>query len=218
MEAQAIAACVAATAAVIAAFNGSRTLKRTRLDSRERNRPMVVAELREVPYSEGTQILVVSNCGQTVAREVIVTFDPPLPPPDSPNGGVMTPFLVRRYAEPIAVLVPGVELDNIWFSRDRPGGENTEPCPDQCTVTVAYRGPDGHPYSDLYPIDTNLIRCRTYVTSSRHPESIAKESLKAGQKAAVALDRLARSADAAQRSRPPGPARTQVLLSRARRT
>lgn len=212
MEPQAIAAGVAAAAAVVAAFNGSRTLKRTRLDSRERNRPVVIAELREVANVGGVQILVVRNCGQTVARKVTVAFDPPLPPPDAPDAGKTTPFLVRRYEHPIAVMGPGVELDNIWFSWDQPGGENAEPCPDKCTVTISYEGPDGHPYCDPYPLDVNLIRQRTYVTSSKHPETVAQEAMKAAKATADANRRLATAAEAAVKHLQQPASRTQRLL------
>ncbi|MDQ3146580.1 MAG: hypothetical protein M3R01_06545 [Actinomycetota bacterium] len=50
--------------------------------------------------------------------------------------------------------------------------------PDQVVVTIAYEGVDGEEYVDEFPLDTNLIRQRTYVTSSRAPESQTKEMVK----------------------------------------
>src|SRR4051794_36626263 len=93
-------AVVAAAAAVTAATSGVRTLRQNRRDSKARSRPMVAAELREIPYVKGTQILVVRNYGPSIARNVRVKFDPEIPDPDDPSTSV-TPFLKRRYAKPV---------------------------------------------------------------------------------------------------------------------
>lgn len=176
------AAVVSSFAAIWAAFNGVRTLARARDDSRARSRPMVTAELRLPPYSKGTQLLVVQNHGPTLARDVEVSFDPPLgdPAPEVAHESV-TPFLKRRYAAPIPVLAPGVELDNIYYSgQPGPSGkfENVEPVPDQVTVTVSYRGPDGTGYRDDFPLDIALLGARTYTTSSREPLEVARAAAK----------------------------------------
>src|SRR5665811_1804934 len=117
----AVAAVVAAGAAVTAATSGVRTLGQNRRDSKARSRPMVAAELREVQYVKGTQILVVRNYGPSIARNVRVSFDPEIPDPEDPSTS-MTPFLKRRYANALPVLTPGVELDNIYFSGQPEGG------------------------------------------------------------------------------------------------
>jgi hypothetical protein len=173
------AACAAALAGWVAAINASRTLARQRRDSRERSRPMVAAELRDQPYASATQALVIRNLGPTIARNVRITFDPEIPDPVDPKQSV-TPFLKRRYAAPIPVLTPGMELDNIWFSGEpsSSGWSNTEPMPDTCTVRIAYDAPDGTRYDDEFPIDVGVIRDRTYVTSSGDPVEIAKGILK----------------------------------------
>lgn len=196
------AAVVAAGAAVTAATSGVRTLGQSRRDSKARSRPMVAAELRDVQYVKGTQILVVRNYGPSIARNVRVSFDPEIPDPEDPSTS-MTPFLKRRYAKPLPVLTPGVELDNIYFS-GQPDGEswaNREPTPDQVTVTVTYENDAGDEFTDKFPLDINLIRNRTYTESSASPEAQMKVLVKSAKTladVAVSADRRHRGQDAAQ--------------------
>jgi hypothetical protein len=177
------AAIISAGAATWSSRNGNRTLRRAELDSQARSRPSVVAELRDEPYARATQLLVIKNYGPSVARDVAVTFDPPLPDPSSSIvGESTTPFLKSRYAKPIAVLAPGAELDNIYFagkqSSDGSGWVNFEPLPDKVTVTIRYAAPDDCQYTDEYRLDVGVIRNKTYVSGGTlHPATQAKERL-----------------------------------------
>lgn len=142
---------------------------------------MVAAELQDVPYVRGTQRLVIRNCGPTIARNVNVTFDPEIPDPEPRDTEQsLTPFLKRRYAQPIAAITPGMELDNLWYVGvpEGNGFRNVEPTPDQVTVHLSYDAPDGTRYDDAFPLDVDVIRKRTYSTSSTSPEAQAKEALK----------------------------------------
>lgn len=162
------AAVVATGSGVIAATSGVRTLRQNRRDSKARSRPMVAAELREIPYTEGSQMIVVRNYGPSFARDVRVTFDPRIPDGANPEQG-MTQFLKRRYASPIWVLTPGMELDNIYYSAhsDNQGKKvNREPTPDHVTVTITYKNDAGQEFADHFPLDTNLLRNRTFSESS----------------------------------------------------
>lgn len=195
------ATVVAAGAAVTAAASGVRTLGQNRRDSKGRSRPMVAAELREVQYVKGTQILVVRNYGPSIARNVQVSFDPEIPDPEDPSTS-MTPFLKRRYANALPVLTPGMELDNIYFSGQPEGASwvNREPTPDQVTVTITYDNDAGDGFTDEFPLDTNLIRNRTYTESSTSPEAQMKvlaKSVKTLADVAVGVDRRHRGQDAA---------------------
>jgi hypothetical protein len=163
---------------------------------------MVAAELREIPYVKGTQILVVRNYGPSIARNVRVKFDPEIPDPDDPSTSV-TPFLKRRYAKPVPVLTPGMELDNIYFSGRQEGGSwvNGEPTPEQATVTITYENDAGDEFTDEFPLDTNLIRNRTYAESSASPEAQMKvlaKSVKTLADLATAADRRHSPHEAAQ--------------------
>lgn len=153
---------------------------------------MVAAELRDVPYVKGTQILVVRNYGPSIARNVRVLFDPEIPDPADLSTSV-TPFLKHRYTDAIPVLTPGMELDNIYFSGEQQGGSwvNREPTPEQVTVTITYENDSGVQFSDEFPLDADLIRNRTYAESSGSPEA----QLKVLAKSAKTLADLATGAE-----------------------
>ena len=189
----AIVATVGVLVALGTAITGLRTLRQLRTDSRERSRPMMAAELRKPPYTRGIQDLVIRNYGHSIARNVAVTFDPPIPdPPQGQAAQSVTPFLKRRYAEPIPVLTPGMELTNIWFCGEASGNTfvNSEPTPDRFTVTITYSGPDGTPYEDQFPLDVALIRAHSYATPSTAPEQQRKEIIKVLGKIEAAITHI----------------------------
>lgn len=59
----------------------------------------------------------IRNVGPSVARNVHVTFDPPLPaiPSDQADRSI-TAMLSARYARPIPAFMPGVELDTYTWT------------------------------------------------------------------------------------------------------
>jgi hypothetical protein len=183
-------AAVTATVAV-------RTLRQTRRDSKAKARPKIAAELRLVPYTKGSLSLVVRNTGPSIAKNVRVTFDPPILMPKDPEG-LVTPFLLRRFAKPIPVMTPGMELDNLYYvAVPDPAGSrkliNSEPIPDVVTVKISYSSDDGDPYTDEFPLDADLHRKRTYITSSTSPDAQAKELLRILQNIDRSLESVAES-------------------------
>lgn len=162
-----VSALATVATAVIAIF----ALVSAATDSRERSRPMVLAEFRRAKNSDSTIDLVIRNAGPSVARALTVTFDPePVLPPDSSN--LVTPYLLQRYRQPIPSLSPGQELTNIWYSGRLPedGGnelENGEPTSDAVTVGVTYRGVRRRRYRDSFPLHVDLVKMTTYSTSSK---------------------------------------------------
>lgn len=189
------ASWVTAGVAVAGVLVALRTLRQLRIDSRQRSRPMMAAELRKPPYTEGVQVLVVRNYGPSIARNVKVAFDPPIPDPDPKRSvGGMSPYITRRYAKPICVVTPGMELANIWFV-GQPRGDgrvNSEPTPPQFTVTIAYNGPDGTgDYEESFSLDTDLIRAETYVSSSAAPENRLKKIQESLARIATSTGRIA---------------------------
>lgn len=201
-RASALAAGVGAIAAAAASFLGVRTY-------RQRSRPMVAAELRDDPYIDAVQYLIVRNYGPSIARRVRVTFDPPIPDPADLSSSSMTPFLKRRYSREIAILTPGMELDNIYFSGNRQsdGWVNREPMPDQVTVRISYEDDHGHGYTDEFPLDVNLIRDRTYAESSASPDGRRKAMLEVMKRIDKNIAGLNRPAPAAPESDPQTPRR-----------
>ncbi|MEV8442078.1 hypothetical protein AB0425_32265 [Actinosynnema sp. NPDC051121] len=213
-SASAVAAFVSAGAAIWSARNGNRTLKRAELDGQARSRPIVTAELREEPFSQHTLLLVVRNSGQTIARNIVVLFDPPLPDPTPVKASdSLIPFLKRRYAHPIPMLAPGAELDNIYYAGESPKGTtemvNYEDVPNQVTVTIAYEAQDGAKYTDEYRIDVEVMLDKTYVSGgTHHPKTQRAKIVKSLENLAAIKTTLATIAKNMPKDTPPRPPET----------
>src|SRR4051794_40143893 len=96
---------VTAITAGVAGGVGILTLLSIRTDSRDRSRPVMSAELLPRPLMRGTYELIIRNVGQSVAKNVQVTFRPTLK-----GIGQSTDFIARRYAQLIPTVGPGREL------------------------------------------------------------------------------------------------------------
>ncbi len=189
----ALAAVVTAAIAVVA-------LGHTARDSRDRSRPMMVAEFQLAVNNDAAIDLVVRNAGPSIARDVTVTFDPRLVVPDDGDRYV-TPSLIRRYAAVIDAFAPGQEFRNVWWSGRDKGGpdlENHEPTPDEVVVTISYRGIGRHTYREAFRLHINSILMTTRSTSSTSvPGRLAgmHKSLATIAAASEALARLAGNAE-----------------------
>lgn len=141
------------SAAVVAIF----TLISLKQDSADRTRPMLIAELKHTVLTRDAELLV-RNVGQSVARNVKVDFDPPLPDPADGDAeervGVLTPFLQRRYSRVIPTFPPGMVMDNFYQDAE----DNDEPVPDDFTVTIAYTDSHGRKYTDSYDLTMGTLR------------------------------------------------------------
>ena len=155
---------VSALAAVATASVAGYALVGSRRDSRDRSRPVVVARLKLGPRSShGDMYLVVSNVGQSVARGVLVTFDPALPTGEITASGkprVVGPFISRRYAEPIATMAPGEQFANL-FNYIAGRGDDEEAIPERTEVHIAYTDDHGRSY-----IDTFVLSLDDYATET----------------------------------------------------
>ena len=182
-----------------AAWTGLRSLRQLREDSRSRTRPMMAAELRPAPHSRGIQVLVIRNYGPSVARDVEVTFDPPLPyvRPEEEERSIVA-ALRDRYAKLLAAVVPGTEYDNIWFLAVSDGGDpekftNKVDLPASFRVVITYRGddmaPGDEPYSDPFDLKVDVLLKRTYADSSSAPDNVRRNL-------AEHVARIARASDA----------------------
>ena len=131
-------------------------------DSRDRSRPVVVAEYR-VPENPHKRLeFVVRNAGASVARDIEVTFDPPLEPIQP--GQAIRPFLVERYKDRVPNLGPGQELTNSVHADLEDEGESDLPL--DVTVTVTYRRSWMRRYKDRYRLVTSVYAQHTYATST----------------------------------------------------
>jgi len=158
----ALAAIATAAFAVWAIFNGGR-------DSRDRTRPMVIAEFTFARDSDTTVDLVIRNAGVSMARQLSVTFDPRLVLPPGSDRRI-TNHLIRRYESTLSGLAPGQQLRNIWWAGGMVAGsndlQNSEPTPDQVTVSVAYSDDRNRAYTDSFSLDVRDLLRETYSVSS----------------------------------------------------
>lgn len=159
---------MSALAAVVTALIAIVALSQTARDSRERSRPMMVAEFQLAANNDSAVDFVVRNAGPSIARSVEVTFTPALVVPDDGDRYV-TPSLIRRYAAVIDTFAPGQEFRNVWWSGRDKGGpdlQNHEPTPDEVEVTITYRGIGRQIYRESFRLHVNSILMTTRSTSS----------------------------------------------------
>ncbi|MFT3716476.1 MAG: hypothetical protein QM774_11160 [Gordonia sp. (in: high G+C Gram-positive bacteria)] len=151
---------VGAIATAIAALVAIWTLFALRADSKDRTRPIVVATLQPSILTRNYEFHV-ANLGQSVAKKVKVTFEPPLPLlPGSLDDNIdqfATWSLQRRYARVIPTLAPGQVLDNLYQdARDK-----DEPVPDSFAVVVTYIDDRNRKYVDTYELSTEVLSLQT---------------------------------------------------------
>lgn len=158
---------LAAVASALAAWWG---IHRTAVDSRARSQPSMVVELDFAPNSQETIQLLVRNTGPTPARNVAVTFDPPLP---DTKWGSHAWMLRHRYAEPIGSIGPGQVFRNSWWFNDysvkdaeRRLETNVHGLPAEITVTVEYSGLGRKRITDAYNLNVWHLQMETYPVSS----------------------------------------------------
>ncbi|MCF6386543.1 hypothetical protein L2K20_06130 [Mycobacterium sp. MBM] len=149
-------AAFGAIATVATAVVAIWTLIALKQDSADRTRPVIVAELRHAVLSRYSEFLV-RNVGQSVARNVRVEFDPPLPGPDSAVPGVLTPFLQRRYSRVIPTFAPGMVMDNYYQDAEDP----SEPLPEDFAVRISYSDGHGREFVDTYELTLGTLNDQT---------------------------------------------------------
>jgi hypothetical protein len=224
-------AIVTAISVVVASVVGIRTLRAFERDSRDRSRPMVGAQLVRDPHpsERGAAYLLVRNYGQSVAYDVQVTFDPPMENVETRSGDdSYVPFMLSRYENPIANLMPGVDLRNLWFV---PSGDaddqgdllNDEPIPNVVTVTVRYSDTPNfweraaHRYVDTFVLDMALLRGEVVVRHSDDHLGLHKRTTKALEQIAPAVQSTAKAIGKIEDYAKPEEVRVRERAERERR-
>ncbi|MFD0773961.1 hypothetical protein ACFQZ2_08485 [Streptomonospora algeriensis] len=156
---------ISALAAIITSAIAAFSLIGSRRDSHDRTRPVITATLRKGPsMSHGVTYLVIENAGQSVARDVEIDFDPPLPEYETTSDGqpgIVAPILRKRYANPIPILAPGHRLKNIYSYIGVGHDGNVEKVPDQFTVHAKYTDDRNRKYNDSFPLDREVLGLET---------------------------------------------------------
>jgi len=129
--------------------------------------------------SHGSSYLVIKNAGQSVARDVEVSFRPPLPDyetTDDGQPGVVAPFLRRRYGTPIAMIAPGHTLKNVYSYIAAGIDDNVEPVPDQVTILVRYNDDHGRVYKDSFPLNRKLLGLDTQTNPGDSNDPVKRQN------------------------------------------
>lgn len=191
----ALATIATALFAVWALVNASR-------DSRDRSRPMVIAEMQHAEHNDSAVVLAVRNAGASMARRVEVTFDPDLGAAPYADDS-LTQAIVLRYASPLSGMAPGQVFRNVWWSGHSVPGmtdlQNAVATPDRVTVALRYEDDRGRVYTETYALDVRDLLRETFSESSSSFKGRLKtidESLKTMSKS---VDSVARTAQSAER-------------------
>lgn len=178
--------CVTCLVAVI-------TLVRASRDSRVRSRPTLFAEFRQEPDSESAYSLIIRNAGPSVARDVRVTFDPPVE--QAPGSSPEKDRIIKRFSRSIPAMAPGQELRSLWATYGIQGEKkgNLIPTPDDVTVTITYHGSTRHEYQDSFPLMAETITLDTFVTSSASVKGRLKTLAEESKKQAKSLESIAQT-------------------------
>ncbi|KAA8884267.1 hypothetical protein F3087_34145 [Nocardia colli] len=170
-----VASAAAAAGGVMAVVTGStavRSLRHNRKATHRATRPMMVATLK--PTSAMSAGLEIANVGQSIARVVEVTFDPPLPTheqtPDGENS--IIPLVRRRFSTPIDAWAPGYiarsEFLVLGNEQDEQGRHmNIDGIPRETAVLFTYVDDDGNAYTDRMSLDPTLIEGETWSVQNR---------------------------------------------------
>lgn len=159
---------VAGLATTITALVAIVTLIRAGRDSRDRTRPVVIAEYRRPEFGFNTLLLTVKNVGMSLARNVRVTFEPPL---QADGNGLSVASMVKdRYSDPIPVMGQGQELINaVHF------GAADRDLPQDLTVTIEYDRGRFRRHHDTFRLLSTVHMLETVVQASDSPTGRLKE-------------------------------------------
>jgi hypothetical protein len=169
-----IGAMLQAVIVAIAAVFAWSQLREVRSDRWERQRPFVIVEVEPTPEHGPPHLdVVVSNIGQTIAREVTIDVDPPFI--TSWEGKAPSLQDCGLFGRSIPSIAPG-RTHRLYF--DSMGDRTDQDLPDSYTVTVSYGEVGGRrPPPDVQHIELGMLRNFTYInTKSVH--DVAEELMK----------------------------------------
>lgn len=183
-------------ATVATAYIAVRAIMQASSDSRERSRPVITAELDVAEHNDSGVDLTIANKGQSVARDIVVLFDPPLKAADD-GEKTSVENIIKRYDKAISVMAPGQKFVNTWWMGIDAQGQddlvNLIHTPDAVQITICYRDAQGrHRYKDSYELDVNVLLNHTQQWSSTSFKGRMASIDKSLQGAAGALMRLDR--------------------------
>lgn len=159
--------------AIITAYLALQSMRQARDIEKRSNRPMMIAEIVP-PSTEYEEVgLRISNVGRSVARNVQVEFDPPLPEPDldrlnSESASLYNFTNIERlrmiFEDRIfETWTPGMEVTAAYWAV--PNGlevnqaleESAEGVPAEQRVVIEFKDEGGENYTDTFTLDVHMI-------------------------------------------------------------
>ncbi|AFR48575.1 hypothetical protein [Gordonia sp. KTR9] len=169
----ATAAAAAGTMAVVTGTTAVRSLRHGRQAAQRTTRPIMVASLK--PSGTMSAGLEVSNVGPSMARNVDVTFDPPLPTHDTTPEGEpsLLVFVRHRFSRPVGAWPPGYVARSQFLiltgEKDDDGQPvNEDGIPRDQSIVFNYADDDGNAYNDRISLDPTLIEGENWTVTKRH--------------------------------------------------
>jgi hypothetical protein len=173
-----------AMAAIVAAVVGIWAIINSKKDSRDKSRPVVVAELQRHREAETHIMIVVRNAGATVAKDVVVTFDPALTT-EPTDANRYANAAQRMFADPIPTMGPGQLLTNPWYHKEVDGA------PDRCTVTATYKDTRKRKFEDEYILAIAPYRASLLLSADDSVRGRLKIIAEQSKKQTVAIQSIA---------------------------
>lgn len=149
----AVAAWTTATVAALAALFARRQVQEVRKTREEQAQPFIVVDFEPSEVSSKLMNLVIRNSGQTLAKKVTITFNPPLQTTLSKHGAGFSLADSWLITGGIPAMPPRREYSMLFEDMtDR----YTSDLPRKYSVSVAYTDSRDRPYSLTYPLDLGI--------------------------------------------------------------
>lgn len=149
----AIATCLGVVAASVAAFFALRQLRQGRELAEDQARPYVVVYLDESEADPTIIDLVIKNVGQTLAKNVEITIDPPFERAKDLGYPLME---ARMFTQPIAAIPPGFEY-RMWAESTQ-DMHAVDAHPPIYRATVRLRDRRGKLHEETFDLDLEAMR------------------------------------------------------------
>lgn len=161
--------------AIVTAFLALKSLRQSRQIEINANRPMMMAEILPPENHKSDLYFQIANYGKSVAKNVEITFDPPLPTPDvdklnknTPPSTLYNQSLLERvnnmFKDKIyRTWVPGFKVSvSYWspstdFCPSKNLCESAEGVPIDQKVIINFDDELGNSYSDEFELNVRLV-------------------------------------------------------------
>lgn len=167
--------------AIVTAVLALKSMQQARDIERRANRPMMIAEIIPPDRVDGEVSFRVANMGRSVAKNVTLEFDPPLPEPDLErlNEQSSSTYNFTNIARLNVIFVdrtfltwtPGMEVTAMYWAVPKDFdpmssvGDSAEGVPPEQGVILRFDDEAGESYVDKFTLDVHTVLGVTFVDS-----------------------------------------------------